>query len=120
MRGVGWRSIVIVISSLCYIPTGSHDEVRGPTKRTDERCPHEEGRRQASHGCAIEGLMGQPDFEASMYILRLILFAVHTMWILMCMCLTVCAFITTSSHSYVNVSILGGHLGSHRPLQEMT
>ena len=94
MRGVGWRSIVIVISSLCYIPTGSHDEVAGSTERTDEHCPHEEGaRRQASHGCAVEGLTGQPDFEVSMYILRLILFAVHTMWILMCMCLTVCDLI---------------------------
>ena len=94
MRGVGWKSIVIVINSLCYIPTGRIAEVHGPTERADEHCPHEEGaRRQDSHGCAVEGLTGQPDFEVSMYILRLILFAVHTMWILMCMCLTVCGLI---------------------------
>ena len=47
------------------------------------------------------------------------MFAVHTIWILLCMCLTVCA-LTTSSHSYVNVSILGVHLGSHSPLKDMT
>ena len=56
MRGVGGRSIVIVIITPYAIFPGSHDQVRRALERAHDGCSHEEDQRQGSYSCTTEGL----------------------------------------------------------------